>query len=334
MANFSRRELLRHFGRAAVMAGTSAAVIGKRPALAKARSDSGISLALGSGGASGLSHIIVLEALEELGIRPSCISGSSIGALVGALYAAGHDSKTMKEIVTELVPGGLAGWLSAAFSKDRISLIELLKVDINSGSLFDQDSYGEFLEKKMGRKKFEDLSIPLLVTATDFWERIPIVFDSGPVIPSVIASTALPGVFPPLQYEDRFLVDGGIANPVPYDLIMNKGGITIAVEVLGKRKRPENGMPGYLDLVFNTFDIMQSNVIRFMRQRCEPDIYLIPPLTGIRTLDFHRAQEIYDQAAPVKESLKRKLDKVYGHGKQPGEDIRPAIYTGVLRNKR
>lgn len=319
MAGISRRDLLVWLGQAAVTTGALAVASGRGPVRAAQRKYDSIGLALGSGGAAGLSHITVLEALEELGICPSFIAGSSIGALVGGLFAAGNDSKTLKGIVTELVPEGFGSWLGAAFSRDRVSLIDLLRVDINAGSMLDQEAFREYLEGKIGSRVFEDLEVPLVVTATDFWEREPVIFDSGAVVPAIMASTALPGVFPPLRFANRILVDGGILNPVPYELIMDRVGITIAVEVLGRRKRPENGMPGHLDLVFNTFDIMQSNVIRAMRERCEPEIYLEPPLIGIRTLDFHRAQEIYSQAEPVKDELKRKLEELYNRReKGPG----------------
>lgn len=306
MKNVSRRDFIVAMSRSLLLAGLLPLQMGNR-AFAKEKKRSGIGLALGSGGASGLAHIVVLEALEELGLRPACIAGSSIGALIGGFIAAGHDSRSLRELVDEMVPADLGSWLGAVFKKDRVRLLDLFKLDIDAGGLIDQDAFRGFLEDRLKRERFEDLDIPLAVTATDFWERERVVFDSGPVIPPIMASTALPGIFPPVEYQGRLLVDGGILNPVPYDLVMDRAALTIAVDVTGTRKRLEDGKPGYIDLVFNTFDIMQSNIIESMRQKRDADIYLKPPLTGVRVLDFHRAQAVYEQAEPIKDELKRQI---------------------------
>ncbi len=312
MANVSRREFLIRLGRFSLAAGVLPITCHTGNADAKEKREKAIGLALGSGGASGLAHLMVLETLEELGIKPACISGSSIGAIIGGLVCAGHDSKSIREIVAGVVPEDLGSWVGSVFQKERVSLLDLFKLDFDAGGVVDAEAFRLFLEDRLEKDRFEDLHIPLAVTATDFWERELVVFDSGPLIPPIMASTALPGVFPPVEFDDRLLVDGGMVNPVPYDLIMDRADITIAVDVTGTRKRLDNGKPGYLDLVFNTFDIMQANVLKAMREKQEPDIYLQPPVTGIRVLDFHKADAIYKQAEPVKEELRRKLEKVYG----------------------
>lgn len=275
---------------------------------------SGIGLALGSGGAAGLAHILVLETLEELGLKPDCIAGSSIGAIIGGFAASGHDAKSIRELVTEVVPGDFQNWLGSLFKQDNINLLDLFKIDTRPGSIVDPEAFQTFLKDRIGKDCFEDLDIALSVTATDFWERELVVFDSGPLIAPIMASAALPGVFPPVKHENRLLVDGGIINPVPWDLISGQCGLSIAVDVTGTRKRPEDGIPGYMDLIFNTFDIMQANVIKNMRRVRDPDIYIRPPVSGIRVLDFHRADEIYRQAEPVKEELRRKLETI---GRKP-----------------
>ena len=306
MAYISRRRFLAGMGQAALITGVSLISI----ANAKERPGPKIGLALGSGGASGLAHILVIETLEELGLKPACISGSSIGAIAGAFVASGHDAKSLRSLVAQLAPEDLGSWLGQVFKKDRVSLLDMLKIDMDSAGLVNSEAFQSFLLKQLGKERFEDLEIPLVVTATDFWEREMVVFGSGPLIPPVMASAALPGIFPPVRHEGKLLVDGGLVNPVPYDLIIDRAEITIAVNVLGTRPRPEDDMPGYLDLVFNTFDIMQANVIHNMLKNREPSIYLEPPVTGIRVLDFHKAESIYNQALPVKDDLKRQLEKL------------------------
>jgi len=312
MADVSRREFLIRLGRFSLAAGVLPMTVYSGNAVAEEKREKTIGLALGSGGASGLAHLVVLETLEELGIKPACISGSSIGAIIGGLVCAGHDSKSIREIIAEVVPEDLGSWIGSVFQRDRVSLIDLFKLDFDAGGLVDAEVFRSFLEDRLEMDRFEDLHIPLTVTATDFWEREMVVFDSGPLVPPIMASAALPGVFPPVEFEDRLLVDGGMVNPVPYDLIMDGADIAIAVDVTGTRKRPDDGRPGYLDLVFNTFDIMQANVIKAMREKQEPDIYLRPPVAGIRVLDFHKADAVYRQAEPVKDELRRKLEKVHG----------------------
>ena len=312
MAEVSRREFLIRLGRFSLAAGVLPMTVYSGNAVAEEKREKTIGLALGSGGASGLAHLVVLETLEELGIKPACISGSSIGAIIGGLVCAGHDSKSIREIIAEVVPEDLGNWIGSVFQRDRVSLIDLFKLDFDAGGLVDAEVFRSFLEDRLEMDRFEDLHIPLTVTATDFWEREMVVFDSGPLVPPIMASAALPGVFPPVEFEDRLLVDGGMVNPVPYDLIMDGADITIAVDVTGTRKRPDDGKPGYLDLVFNTFDIMQANVIKAMREKQEPDIYLRPPVAGIRVLYFHKADAVYRQAEPVKDELRRKLEKVHG----------------------
>lgn len=313
MTYVSRRDFLLGMGRAALLAGVfPASVAATNKANAGEKNRAGIGLALGAGGASGLAHIVVLEALEEMGLRPDCISGSSIGALIGGFIAAGHDSKAIRKLVAEMVPEDLGSWLGAVFKREQVTLLDLFKLDMAAGGLVDHALFSAFLQEHLGVDGFEDLDIPLAVTATDFWERERVVFDRGPLIPPIMASAALPGIFPPVEYQDRLLVDGGMVSPVPYDLVMDRVEITTAVDVTGTRERPEDGRPGYLDLVFNTFDIMQANMIRAMREKREPDIYLQPPVSGVRVLDFHKAEKIYEQAEPIKDELKRKLEKIYG----------------------
>jgi NTE family protein len=320
MADFSRRDFLTGLGLTPLAAGAISMSFFSKSSDAsesfndnnkKEKTGAGIGLALGSGGASGLAHILVLETLEEIGLKPAYIAGSSIGAVIGGFIASGHDSKTIREVVEDIIPKDFGAWLGSVFKKDKINLLDLFKVDMDMASLADPRLLSDFLKSRMGKERFEDLKIPLSVTATDFWQRKLIVFDSGPLIEAVMASAALPGVFPPVKHKDRLLVDGGIINPVPYDLIIDQCDITIAVDVTGNRKPPEDGFPGYMDLIFNTFDIMQANVIKSMRRVKEPDIYLKPPVTGMRVLDFYRSEEIYKQAEPVKEELKRKLEKIY-----------------------
>lgn len=305
MHRFSRRQFLSRASGLPLLAVTGTSSLASVSVRAD---DPPIELALGSGGANGLAHILVLETLEELGVRPRRIAGSSIGALVGALAAAGHDSQALREIVAEIAPPDFAGWASALFDEDKLTLIDFFGVDLERGALVDREEFLAFLERQLQVTRFESLEIPLVVTATDFWERENIVFSEGPLLNPVLASIALPGVFAPVQYQGKFLVDGGLSNPLPYDLLSDEDALTIAVDVVGQRSPSGNGEPSYFDLIFNSLQISQTTLIQTKRQVAEPDIYLRPPVSDIRVLDFHKAEEIYRQAEPIKDELKRRLE--------------------------
>ena len=304
MERLSRRNFMGRLGSIALIPGLA----GLPAHGARTANGEGIGLALGSGGANGLAHIIVLETLEELGVRPARIAGSSIGALIGAFAAAGHDSRDLRGLVKEFAPPDFASWAGALFNRNRSTFLDFFELDMERGSLVDREAFERFLAEHLAAEDFESLSIPLTVTATDFWAREPVTFESGPLIPPVLASIALPGVFAPIRIGDRLLVDGGMVNPVPWDLIQDSVSFTVAVDVVGQRTPPANGDPGYLDTIFNSFQIMQNSIIRTKRRISEPDLYLRPPITGIRVLDFHKAESVYRQAEPVKDELKRALE--------------------------
>ena len=157
---------------------------------------------------------------------------------------------------------------------------------------------------------FEELAIPLRVVATDFWERRAVVLESGPVQPAVQASMALPGVFTPVQLDGRVLIDGGTVNPVPFDVLADSCDIVIAVDINSGSPTETGTMPGYFDTIFGSVQILQQAIVEREIRARPPDIYVKPELRGFRTLQFYKADEIYRQAQPAKEELKRKLEQL------------------------
>ncbi len=180
-----------------------------------------IGIALGGGGAKGLAHISMLEVLDELGVRPHRISGTSIGAIIGALYASGLPARGIREGIGDLT--ATPRTLKELFEAKKLpSWIEIIDIDVARGSLLQIDRFLEKLQTVIGVSQFEDLSIPLRVVAADFWARKEVVFTAGPLIPAVAASFALPGIFKPVVMDGRVLVDGGSVNPLPYDLLLDE----------------------------------------------------------------------------------------------------------------
>lgn len=266
-------------------------------------------LALGGGGAKGLAHIPMLEVFDELGLRPHRIVGTSIGAIMGALYAAGISGARIREGVDRMVISKGDSFREALKKRDVLKWIEFLDVGFRRGGLFKGDNFIAFLYDALGVSTFEALDIPLSVVATDFWTSEQVVLSSGPLLPAVKASMGLPGVFTPVELDGRVLIDGGGVNPVPHDLLEDCD-VTVAVDVMGYMSgHEENKVPGLFRAVLGTFDIMQNSIIQAKRVQAPPDIYIRPQIHGIDILEFYKAEEIYEQAQPACTELRDQLHK-------------------------
>ena len=266
-----------------------------------------IGLALGGGGAKGLAHILMLQVLDELNLRPHRIAGSSIGAIMGALYASGMSGQEVQQLIDRLTISKDESWWSGLFEEDVGRWWDIIEVELGRGGLIDTKGLTNFLREIIPGTQFEDLNIPLKVVAADFWERKQVVFDRGNMFPALQASIAIPGLFSPVEYKGRVLVDGGLVNPVPYDLLFDECEVVIAIDVLGNRTPTTDNNPSYFENTFNTFQIMQASIVR-EKLRCQPPhIYIRPELNNIRVLDFHRFEDIYEQAKPARNKLKRAL---------------------------
>ena len=274
------------------------------------RSDRGnpsIGIALGGGGANGLAHILMLEALDEMAITPHHIAGTSIGAIIGALYASGMTGKQIRESVEQFIISPEEHLIEELVNKDALRWVEFLDVELGKGGLLSSEDFIAFLYEKLKPKTFEKLKIPLKVTAADLWGREQVVLKSGDLIPAIQASMALPGVFEPVVLNNRVLVDGGTVNPVPYDLLTAECDIVIGIDVSGERTKSEGLRPGYFETIFNSVKVMQHAIMNEKLQHEEPTIYITPRILDIRALEFYRAREVFTQARPAKEKLKQRL---------------------------
>ncbi len=263
-----------------------------------------IGLALGSGGAAGLSHIRMIEVFEELEVQPDAIAGTSIGAIIGALHAAGMDSAGMRELFQEFGESALN-----PFANDNgmdIGPTDLLDIDFETGSVLDPSGFFELVGEHIKARSFEDLDIPLKVVATSYWDGETVVLDEGDLFKALEASMAVPGLVAPVDIGERLLIDGGTSNPLPWDQV-DEHDIVVAIDVTGTRNRESDGEPDLADLLFNTFEIMQQSLIAQMRRASPPDIYIKPELSGIRLLHFDRVDEILEQAEEGADELREKL---------------------------
>ena len=266
-----------------------------------------IGLALGGGGARGLAHVPMLEAMDELGIRPYRIAGTSIGAVIGTMYAAGMKGREIRELIDRITVSADESWLAELFEQGVTHWWNLIELQLGHGGLINTDAFIGFLENTIGVSRFADLEIPLKVVATDFWDRKQVIFDSGRLNPAIQASIAIPGLFSPLRYRGRVLVDGGLVNPVPYDLLMEECEVVIAIDVSGHGNPKSDEGPGYFETLFNTMQIMQTSILREKIKRQPPHIFIHPELQGIHVLDFNRVDEIYQQAMSARNKLMQEL---------------------------
>jgi NTE family protein len=267
-----------------------------------------IGVALGGGGAKGLAHIAVLEVLDELGADVVAVSGTSIGAIMGTLYAAGMSGKEVRAAIEAIL--ATPDTLEEAFSAKRtFGWLELLSIDLGRSYLLQADGFLTEFENLLPVSTFEELKCPMHVVAADFWEREEVVFDQGLIRPAVAASFCLPGIFKPVIIGDQVLVDGGCVNPVPFDLIRDECDVLVAVDVLGKRE-PEHDdlVPSYSDALFNVFQIAERTIANQKRKHHPPDVYIEPNITGVKVLEFQKAESIFEQSKPECDRLKRELE--------------------------
>ncbi len=271
-----------------------------------------IGLALGAGGANGLAHVKVIEALEELSLKPHHIAGSSIGAVIGALYAGGLNSQAISVLIDRYFINEAEDPVDRLMSDNALKWAELVDFDLGGGGLLSGESVVEKIYREFEDRTFEDLDIPLSIVTSDLWSRNQVVFERGPLRPAVQASMSLPGVFSPVEIEDRVLVDGGAVNPVPFDVLPRECDVIIAVDVSGVRSRPEAAETSYFQALFNSVKVMQQAIVQAKRKLRDPDIFIAPSIRDVRALEFYRASEVYQQAEPAKQQLKTALQERFG----------------------
>jgi NTE family protein len=269
-----------------------------------------IGLALGAGGANGLAHILMLEVLDEMGIKPHRISGSSIGAIIGALYAAGMSGQQIRKLVEQFIISPGEPLLEKLVSKDALRWVDFIEIELGNGGILSSEGFIAFLYDTLKPKTFEQLQIPLKVVAADLWSREQVVLQSGELLPAIKASMALPGVFQPVVRNERVLVDGGTVNPVPYDLLMGECDLVIGIDVSGERTPPKEPAADYFATVFNSAKVMQTAIMSEKLRHQAPAIYIKPRIVDIRALEFYRAEEVFTQAEPARQELKQRLSRL------------------------
>jgi NTE family protein len=247
-----------------------------------------IGLALGSGGARGLAHILML-------------------AVIGSLYASGMHGSEIQQLIDRLTVSKHESWLESLFDEDITRWLDFIELRLGKGGLIESDALMKFLEGLMKVNRFSQLQIPMRIVATDLWKREQVIMSRGDLISAIKASMAIPGLFSPVERNGHVLVDGGLVNPVPYDLLLEECDVVVAVDALGTDKPKTGTTPGYFDTSFHTFQVMQTIILKEKLKQHKPDIYIKPDIEGVRVLEFYKVDEIFAQSEPAMRKLYRKL---------------------------
>jgi NTE family protein len=320
----------------------------------KATSPRKIGLALGSGSARGWAHIGVIRALSEAGIRVDCVAGTSIGALVGAVYAAGNID-TLEEVVLELDWKQIAYFFDVVFPKS---------------GLIDGKKVADFFRSHVQEKNIEDLALPFRAVSTDLTTGREVVMKQGDIIEAVRASISVPGIFTPVKRNGAILVDGGVVNPVPVSVVREMGAdFVIAVDlnhdIVGekgikktsvansteaapgsgsggsfikrskildalsvrfethalpaltqiKQWRSTDPLPNIFEVLMTSMRVMEAQITATRLAMDPPDLLIRPNLGHLKLLEFNRAQEAIAEGFREAETL---VGPLIGRGGQCG----------------
>lgn len=275
-----------------------------------------IGLALGAGAARGWAHIGVIKALQELGVKIDVVAGCSIGAYVGAAFASGK----LEE---------LEEW---AFTLSEWQVFSLLGVGFKRGGLASGQKVFMKHKEEFCAPTFEQMNIPFTAVATDLYSGKEVVFNKGEVNDAIQASCAIPALFPPVEHEGRWLVDGAVVNPVPVNQCRQLGADFVIAVNLSADFRPQlienfekqhqdnqlrtdtflsNASPGFMKQWFSpdpkpnklqapsivsvmsgALEILQARVTRSRLAGDPPDLLIEPQLRDVSILEFHRAAEL------------------------------------------
>ena len=265
-----------------------------------------VALALGGGGARGLAHIAVLEALDEMGVRPVAIAGTSIGSVVGAAYASGLSGRDIRRYAINLAHDR-ADVMRRLMKSRAGRLRDLFGGGFGDATRLDAEKLcAQFLPETMP-ENFEGLQIPLTVVASDLYRRQEVAFSSGPLRRALAASIALPTVIRPVVIDGRVLVDGGATNPLPFDRLRGLADVILAVDISGAPTDEDRAVPSALECLYATVLVMAHSIIGEKLKHGAPDLLLQPNVGSFRTLDFFQASAILRISEPIKADIKQKL---------------------------
>jgi NTE family protein len=226
-----------------------------------------IGLALGGGAARGFAHVGVIQVLEEAGIRPTLVAGTSAGSLVAAIYASGKTGAQLQQVAETMEEAAIADWTLQIFSRGALR----------------GEALARYVNGQVNSRLIENMPMPLGIVATDLNTGVDTVFQRGDTGTAVRASSAVPAVFQPVKISGRDYVDGGLVSPVPVRAAHKMGAeLVIAVDISSP---PEGNLTGgTLEILLQTFSIMGKSINSFELR--DADVVVRPALSGISSADF------------------------------------------------
>jgi len=232
-----------------------------------------IALVLGGGGTRGFAHVGVIKALAANGITPDIIVGTSVGSVVGALYAAGYSASDLERVALQIDDSMVADWSLP-----------------NRGFIKGQ-SLQDFVNRGVQNRPLERLNMPFAIVVTDLKSGERRVLQSGDTGVAVRASSSVPGVFQPVEIDGREYVDGGLVSPVPVDVARTMGAeVVIAVDISGKPQFRKTG--DSIDVLLQTFSIMEQSIAS--HELTEADVVIQPAVGAMGSADFDNRSLVID----------------------------------------
>lgn len=266
-----------------------------------------VGLVLSGGGARGFAHVGIIKILDELEVKPTCISGCSMGAIIGTLYSLGHSGKDIEKKINDL------------------TLKNILMVSIRKGG--NENKIEGYFNKLFENKKFEDLEIPIYINAVDIESGEEVIFDRGNLAKAVRASIAIPGMFKPAIINNRFLVDGGVKNNIPLQVLLdhkldkiitvNAGPNRMADSILEtvSLDKSERKLPKLSKILIKSLLIMQSNKHMINYSRAKSDLFIVPDLSKYTLIDFMKHKIIINIGEEEARKNKKEIERIFKHGK-------------------
>ena len=234
-----------------------------------------IGLALGGGAARGFAHVGVIAVLEEAGLRPQLVVGTSAGSLVAALYASGKTTAQLQQTALNMEEVAITDWMLPIFGR----------------GMFRGDALARYVNELVANRLMENMAIPLGIVATDLNSGQAVLFQRGDTGTAVRASSAVPAVFVPVKISGREYVDGGLVSPVPVRFARQMGAdVVIAVDISSP---PEANLAGdTLQILLQTFAIMGKSINQYELK--DADVVIRPSLAGLKSADFSARQRAID----------------------------------------
>lgn len=271
-----------------------------------------LGIALGGGGVRGLAAVPVLKMLDDLDIEVTHVAGTSMGAILGSLYALGLTGEEIESRVRDHIV--LKGDNIRSIYQKRKHLLRWLRIfgiTTERGGILSADGAFKHLFREISEKEFSDCQREFVAIATDYWSGDEVVLRDGALLPAVKASMAIPGIFHSIEIDGHLLVDGGLVNNVPYDKLQDKVDFTIAIDVMAPPDAEDDEIPSAYETLLGAVDILQVNAMKLRLEIAQPDILIQPEIDHVRILDFPKIEHVLERGEIAARKLREDIEANY-----------------------